>query len=335
MSLSSPLEPMLAAPVEHLPRHRGLAYEAKWDGYRCVVFAESERAFVQSRRGSSLGESFPEIADAAEELAVAVGARVVLDGELVVVSEAGRLDFDLLATRARYRSSRRAATAAREHPAHLVCFDLLQIGAEVLTGVPYRQRRARLEDLFARYELSAPWTLCPATTDPDTAAEWMAPEWGAAGIEGVVVKPASGRYRPGARGGPGGWQKCRSRSTHDAVIGAVTGPITMPHTVLLGRWDQGGRLRLVARSTSLPRALRQQIGGVLGTATADHPWREVTFSAGWGTREVLEHRCVRPVVVVEFEGDAARDSGRWRHPVRIRRLRPDLSPDELPGFEGR
>ncbi|WP_326693181.1 hypothetical protein OIE63_39315 (plasmid) [Streptomyces sp. NBC_01795] len=118
------------------------------------------------------------------------------------------------------------------------------------------------------------------------------------------------------------------------MIGAVTGPLTMPHTVLLGRWDEAGRLRLVARSTPLPLSLRQQIGGVLGAAAPDHPWREVTFSAGWGTREALEHRCVRPTAVVEFEGDAAQDRGRWRHPVRIRRLRPDLSPDELPDFEG-
>ncbi|WP_344570595.1 hypothetical protein [Streptomyces axinellae] len=42
---------------------------------------------------------------------------------------------------------------------------------------------------------------------------------------------------------------------------------------------------------------------------------------------------MRPAAVVESEGDAAWDSGRWRHPVRIGRLRPDLSPDELPGAE--
>ncbi|MEU6646625.1 hypothetical protein ABZ863_29320 [Saccharomonospora sp. NPDC046836] len=33
------------------------------------------------------------------------------------------------------------------------------------------------------------------------ALAWMDPAWGGVGIEGVVVKPAAGRYRPGK----GGW----------------------------------------------------------------------------------------------------------------------------------
>ncbi|MGP3991605.1 ATP-dependent DNA ligase [Streptomyces sp. 3N207] len=41
---------------------------------------------------------------------------------------------------------------------------------------------------------------------------------------------------------------------------------------------------------------------------------------------------MNPTVVVEFEGDAAVDAGRWRHEVRVRRLRPDLAPDEVPTF---
>ncbi|MBQ0867355.1 ATP-dependent DNA ligase [Streptomyces sp. RK75] len=309
-----------------MPRRKGLAYEAKWDGFRAVSFMQPGSVYVQARRGSDMGPAFPEIVRAGEELASVEPC--VLDGELVVAGSEGRLDFELLAARAR-RSGQRAAASAHAHPAHLIVFDVLQLGEQVTMRLPYRERRQLLEDLFARRRLSAPWTLCPATTDPDQAEEWLTPEWAAVGVEGVMVKPTAGTYRSGERGG---WQKLRSRTTHDAVIGAVTGPISLPATVLLARFDQAGRMRLVARSSPLPAALRQQIGGVLGPAPRDHPWREITFSAGWGSREPLPHRCVNPSVVVEFEGDAAIDAGRWRHAVRVRRLRPDLSPDEVPAF---
>ncbi|MBO8203498.1 hypothetical protein JW613_35245 [Streptomyces smyrnaeus] len=104
------------------------------------------------------------------------------------------------------------------------------------------------------------------------------------------------RCRPGHKDAP------VSGTTDNAVVGAVTGPIAMPHTLLLGRWDLTGRLRLVARATPWSPSLRQPIDGVLGPAAPDHPWRNVTVFVGWGTREPLQHRCVDPGVAVEFKG---------------------------------
>jgi hypothetical protein len=38
-------------------------------------------------------------------------------------------------------------------------------------------------------------------------------------------------------------------------------------------------------------------------------------------------------LVVEVGVDVARDaSGRWRHPARLHRARPDLSPADVPGL---
>ncbi|MFE2378061.1 hypothetical protein [Streptomyces sp. NPDC059398] len=42
--------------------------------------------------------------------------------------------------------------------------------------------------------------------------------------------------------------------------------------------------------------------------------------------------CVQPDVVGEFEGDAAIDRGRWRHSVRLTRLRLDRTPESMPAF---
>jgi hypothetical protein len=62
-----------------------------------------------------------------------------------------------------------------------------------------------------------------------------------------------------------------------------------------------------------------------------HPWEGWTFSAGWGTQRTLEVHLVQPDTVMEV--DVARDSaGRWRHPVRPHRIRPDVDAQEVPLF---
>ncbi|AYN43303.1 hypothetical protein D9753_35525 [Streptomyces dangxiongensis] len=94
-------------------------------------------------------------------------------------------------------------------------------------------------------------SLCPATTDRAAAGDWLHPAWGAAGVEGVIVKGRAQAYRPGRRG----WIKVRARTTAEGLIVAVTGTVQEPNTLLLGRYDTAARLRLVARTAPpSPRA---------------------------------------------------------------------------------
>ena len=116
-------------------------------------------------------------------------------------------------------------------------------------------------------------------------------------------------------------------------MGAVTGPITRPNALLLGRYTRAGRLRLVARTAPLPLALRDEIGGLLTPAGPGHPWWGMRLTAGWGSREPLSFTCVDPDLVVEFLGDTAVDVGRWRHPVRAQRTRTDLTPRDVPTLD--
>ncbi|WP_308406790.1 hypothetical protein [Streptomyces sp. AC555_RSS877] len=112
---------------------------------------------------------------------------------------------------------------------HVVAFDLLRLSGTDTTGWPYRRRGAALESVFAARQLSAPWTLCPSTTDADTVREWLT--WASVGMEGVVFKRLNDAYRPLTRG----WQKYKVRETSETIVGAVTGSLATPRTLLLGR----------------------------------------------------------------------------------------------------
>ncbi|MEU9035337.1 ATP-dependent DNA ligase [Streptomyces sp. NPDC048352] len=230
---------------------------------------------------------------------------LVLDGELLVWdAEAGRLSFEALQRRAAARGRSAAGLAAR-WPAYFVAFDVLQQDGVQLLTHPYSQRRALLEDLFTTRALTAPWTLCPMTTDLATAGEWLESWRDVSGVEGIVMKPLTSRYRPSYRG----WTKIRRRDTTEAIIGAITGTLTRPQLLVLGRHDQDGRLRAVGRTVPLrPDAVRQVAEHVVA-AGPGHPGAGVTFASAWGSREILDVTLVRPDLVAEVSADRSIDQG--------------------------
>ncbi|MEU3620026.1 ATP-dependent DNA ligase [Streptomyces sp. NPDC006872] len=313
-------EPMLTTPVPVPDLQPGRAAEPKWDGFRALVSVDAGRVVLRSRRGTEMGPSFPEVVAGAVQLPDATA----LDGELVVWDAAGRLAFERLQNRLARRGGG-AARAAEEWPAHFVAFDLLRQSGTDTTSWPYRRRRAALESVFAARRLSAPWALCPSTTRADVVREWLT--WASVGMEGVVFKRLDDAYRPSVRG----WEKYKVRETSEAIVGAVTGSLGAPRTLLLGRYGTEGRLQYVGRTTTLARTAGAAVAGLLAPGRRGHPWTGWSFSAGWGSQEKLVVTLVEPELVVEVGVDVARDtSGRWRHPARWHRARPDLSPADVP-----
>ncbi|MDQ0605258.1 ATP-dependent DNA ligase [Streptomyces canus] len=244
------------------------------------------------RRCGDLAGAFPEIEKAVRQLP----DDTAVDCELIVW-EAGRLAFEHLQQRMHHRGAG-AARAAVEFPAHLVAFDLLRVHGSDLTGRPFSERYAALEGLFLEHHLSAPWSLCPTTTDPKQAAAWLA-DYTAVGIEGLVFRPLASRYVPGGRG----WTKYKAWHTTEAIVGAVTGSLRTPTTALLGRYDDSGRLRYTGRTTTLGAAVRHALADRLRAGDADHAWTGRTFRVGWGSREQLSVHLVVPDVVAEVAVD--------------------------------
>jgi ATP-dependent DNA ligase len=217
------------------------------------------------------------------------------------------------------------AEAAGNWPAHYVVFDLVHAGETDMTGWPYARRRGALEKLFTEHRLAAPLTLCPLTTNPARARQWL--EWTQAGLEGLCLKRLDEPYRGGTRS----WRMYKVRVTTEAVVGAITGSLTVPRTVLLGRYDHQGRLQYVGRSTTLSQTAGRALADHLVPPADAHPWEGWTFSAGWGTQRALDVVLVQPGVVMEV--DVARDhAGRWRHPARPHRVRTDIDVQQVPLF---
>ncbi|MFF5728228.1 ATP-dependent DNA ligase [[Kitasatospora] papulosa] len=277
---------------------------------------------LQTRRGALVQDRFPDLAAAARSLPNGL----VLDGELAVLDHHGQLSFTALQRRA--TAGRNARALAAEMPAHFIAFDVLQHDGQELLDEPFARRRQVLEALFAEHRLGPPWTLCPWTTDPAVADEWLREWTNVPGVEGVVAKGLTGRYRPGGRG----WTKVRRRNSTEALISAVTGSLHRPQVLLLGRYDTTGRLRLVGKTVPLKPGPAQDVAEHLTAAGPVHLWTGVRFTASWNNRTPLEPALVAPVLVAEFSADVSQDRGVWRHPLRHERLRLDADEADVPLF---
>jgi ATP-dependent DNA ligase len=256
----------------------------------------------------------------------------VVDGEVLVWdTQRGRCSFSLL--QRRLVAGRALPEVARKYPAHLVGFDLLRDGRGVeLLDQPLSTRRAKLERLLGGTPPQV--ALCPQTDDRDVALGWL-DDLGVAGVEGVVIKPAASRYRPGAQL----WTKVRARDTTEFIVGGVTGTLQRPVTLLLGQFDDRGTFRFVGQTHPVTAEHRLDVRRALRSlpfrgSGAGHPW-PCPLPAGstpsFAERQPLAFIPVEPTAVAEVEVDTARDGpfGRLRHRGRLVRIRLDLQPADV------
>jgi ATP-dependent DNA ligase len=304
LPLEPPLKPQLALTRKALPTGEEWAYEPKLDGFRAIVFVDGKESYIQSRGGKALSRYFP-------ELSFAPG-RYVLDGELVIRDEAGRIEFDALQSRIHPAESR-INLLAREIPAEYVAFDLLAEGEEALLERPLRERRERLEALAE----SAGLQLTPLTADSGRAKEWLQT------TEGTMAKQLDAPYLPGKRRG---MAKVKREREIDCVVlgwrpGKEEGTVG---SLILGLYD-GDELRPVGHISGFSAEAKRGMPALL--APLETGERGSAEPSRWTGGRDLEWVALRPELVIEVGYDHAA-AGRIRHGARFRRFREDKDPRE-------
>lgn len=314
-----PVEPALARAEAEIPSETALKggsrYEPKFDGWRLIAQNDGGKVTLWSRHGTDLTRYLPDIEETVREH---LPDGFTLDGEVVVWSDDGaRLDFPAL--QRRLQAGRGLRQVIREHPAHYVAFDLLELAGRDITSVPFRDRRALLEELAKGWE--PPLSLCPQTNSLDTAREWFR-DMPASGIEGIVAKGAGEPYRPGVRQ----WSKAKHHDTIDVICAAISGTLTRPGQLVVGL-PIDGQLRIVGRTSLLTVTASKTLGRYLEAPGAEHPWPEEVSAAAVdrfnGGRGTVELKRVTPIVV-EVTADTAFDHDHFRHRLRYVRPRPEM-----------
>ncbi len=196
------IKPMLATLVKEPFDNAEWIFEVKWDGYRAIAEIRDGDVSLYSRNNISLNRKFFPIADSLRKF----GFEAVLDGEIVVVDDEGRPDFQMLQN---YQKS------AKGHLIYYV-FDLLYLHGHDLTNLPLLSRKELLEKILP----SSGNVRFSSHISKEGVLFFNAVK--EKGLEGIIAKHSQSAYRMGRRSRK--WLKMKTRLTQDCVIAGFTQP---------------------------------------------------------------------------------------------------------------
>ena len=223
-----------------------------------------------------------------------------------------------------------------ETPARFVAFDLLALGDDDLTGRPFTERRAALEQALAGAQ--PPIHLTPVTRDPAVAQDWFDPVRGCR--PGRGGRQAAGPRLPARTSGSCSRSSTNARPTAWwPATGCTRAARTLIGSLLLGLYNDDGDLVSVGVIGAFPAARRKELFTELQpmvTTFDDHPWAWAKQEEGartprnsegsrWAAGKDLSFVPLRPELVVEVRYEHM-EGVRFRHTAQFNRWRPDRDP---------
>lgn len=307
---------MLATAGE-LPVGPGWAYEFKWDGVRALAVVRGGSVRLYARSGAEITKAYPELVALPAALSEVGITDAVLDGEIVLLDEAGRPDFILLSERIHVRDVTRARQLAITAPVNYMIFDVLSANGTDISVVPYVERRSLLESILPPPTPATRWAVPPQFADGAATVEAALD----LSLEGVVAKRLTSTYRPGARSPD--WVKVKNEHTGDYVVGGWRPGRRALGALLIGvAGDHGLIYRGRVGGGISAGAERDLLARLSPLAVSRSP-----FAAALPRADANGATWVRPELVVEVRFANLTRDGRLRFP-RYLRLRPDKNPQE-------
>jgi len=241
------ISPELATLVD-TPPAGDWRYEIKIDGYRLLARLDGGKVKLLTRNGHDWSSKLPELCEALAALDV---QSAWLDGEILVMDEEGRPDFQRL---------QNAFDAKVSEPIHYTLFDLLWLDGEDYRKKPLEERRQALTQVLRGNGKDCLRYSEDFTDDPRSILDSAC----RLGLEGLIGKRAGSPYSE--RRSPD-WIKLKCKRRQEFVIVGFSEPKgAREHfgALLLGLHDANGELRYAGKvgtgfsATSL-KALYQQL----------------------------------------------------------------------------
>jgi bifunctional non-homologous end joining protein LigD len=298
------IKPMLATPSNVPFNDKDWIFEIKWDGYRAVTEKQGKNIKFYSRNGLSFTELYPELANELTK----IKKDCVLDGEIVVLNEAGKPSFQKL----------QQFDDNRSLPILYYVFDCLRYDGKDLTDLPLLERK--------KYALKAiPKSNAIIYSDhiEKDGEKFFNEIIKLDGLEGMIAKHAGSTYEEGRRSRS--WLKIKLVNTQEAIIAGYTAPRESRKyfgALILGVYDKK-KLRYIGHSgTGFTDKMLKELHASLQPRVIDEsPFDEkvpVNAAVTW----------VKPELVCNVKFSELTDEGIMRHPVFMG-LRIDKEPEEV------
>ncbi len=286
--LPATLAPQLASLASGAPTSGDWSWEIKLDGYRLMTRVEGNEVRLITRGGHDWTSKMPALAEAVRGLKL---QSAWLDGEIVVMGEAGTPDFNAL-----QNAFDRSRTAAIVY----FLFDVPYFEGYDLRSVALVSRRQLLKQLLDEH----PDEHLRFSADFDADAATILESARRMGLEGVIAKRKDSPYQSRRTET---WLKLKNKLRQEFVVAGYTERSSGEAEVgslLLAVHDDGGRLVYVgnvgtgwdaATAAKLMTRLKkiEVAASPFGTAPL-HKHR-------WAVRDPAAQHWVKPQVVAEIE----------------------------------
>ena len=128
------IEPMLATLEKEIPDDTKYLYELKLDGYRITSYKQKDSVDLKSRKLLDYTKYYTPVVEALKK----INHDIVLDGEVVVLDNQGRHDFDAL----------QGYTKKNEGLLAYYVFDILWLDGYSLMELPLKERKKMLQKIL-------------------------------------------------------------------------------------------------------------------------------------------------------------------------------------------
>lgn len=224
------IEPQLAQLVSEAPEGKDWIHEVKFDGYRMQSHLHDGDVKIFTRSGLDWTKKFPTIAKALGEINI---ENAIFDGEMVVVEEDGRTDFQKL---------QNAIKSADHKSMYYYIFDLLFLNGEDLRSLPLIERKKKLKALLSKGKSRVRYSDHQVGGGDKLYAQACDIK-----LEGIISKDGQSTYSSGRRDS---WRKVKCGMQQEFVIGGYSegqgSRDQMFGALLLGVYE-GKKLRYVGK----------------------------------------------------------------------------------------
>ena len=300
---------MLATLIEKPFDSNEWLFEIKWDGYRAIAEIQKDSALLYSRNDLNFNSQFPEIVESLKKMQITA----VLDGELVVLDEQGRSQFQHLQQYFKYKKGILV----------YYVFDILYFEGYELLGLPLITRKKLLNQILSANPGNTTYNSTGSITGSSIKnikiSDHIEKEGIAFfneavknGLEGIMAKKSDSLYIPGSRSSK--WLKIKVKMRQEVVIAGYTEPGGSRNkigSIITGVYDKGVLVFTGQAGSGFDEKELENLYNFFQKLKTDIcPFKTVpntTTAAHW----------IKPQLVAEVEFAEWTDKNVMRHPVFI------------------
>lgn len=288
---------MLATAVDKPFSHKDWVFELKLDGYRAISEIASHGIRIYSRNGLSFNERYPSIVTALKK----IKHTAVLDGEIVLLNEQNRPDFQKLQ---HYESNKNL-------PLVYYLFDIIFFNGKDLRQQTLLDRKKILKKLLGKNRVLR---YCDHIEEVGIGFfKKVLKE----NMEGIIAKKADSHYIPGIRSRE--WLKIKNQQSQEAIIVGYTAPKGSRKnfgSILLGQYRRNKLMYIGHAGTGFTEnSLKELMKKMQPFVTNKSPFPDKIRTNGPVT-------WLKPELVCEVSYTEITRDGMLRHPV-YKGLRPE------------